>query len=316
MSTSGTTTGSQGSFVVVTWNAGTGGSNGTNNDGDGYNNAQADASDEHYGNGLAWIEAVDVASAWFAALQPDVVALQEVFYPGDCAEVPADQRAGFICETWQPGDPTVVERLLGPSYQIACHIGAPDKCVAVKKSFGAIRDCAADLCLDGLDGGFVDGCGQRSRVGRAVVDLAGGGTLTVASIHGSSGILPADQQCRVAQIDQVFVDLRDGSGAGAANGERNVVLGDFNTDPARLTVIDASARRLNELVGGANAMQWVTEVGANATPTYTGGLNIDHVASDAFTGSCVVAGVTPGEPAVYPYAMFDHRPHVCTVGEL
>jgi hypothetical protein len=53
--------------------------------------------------------------------------------------------------------------------------------------------------------------------------LAEGSTITVVNVHGSSGLAQEDQDCRVLQFDQVFVDLGD-VGEPAANGARNPVL--------------------------------------------------------------------------------------------
>ena len=301
-------------LVAVTFNTGTTPS--LDHDGDtsdGYTSVQAGWSDQFYGDGLAWVPAIDAAAAFFGALEPDVVAFQEIFLSDDCAGVPLENRAGFVCETWQPGDPTVAQLVLGSDYQIACNLGRPDKCLAVRKSFGSLRGCTGDFCLDGLDGVPVAGCGGGSRVGRGVVDLVGGGTLTLVNVHGTSGFSADDQDCRIAQYEQVFVDF---DGEPAANGQTNLVLADLNVDPARLLGIDASADRLNELVPflGGGDFEYVSEVGPAATPTFLGIANIDHVVSDVLTGSCVAPGVG-GEPPVLASVYFDHVPIVCTVPE-
>jgi len=63
----------------------------------------------------------------------------------------------------------------------------------------------------------------------------------IVNVHGSSGFTDADLDCRQAQFGQVFVDMGDGKPA--ANGERNVIMGDFNTDPVRAAFLDWSPRR-------------------------------------------------------------------------
>jgi hypothetical protein len=148
-------------------------------------------------------------------------------------------------------------------------------------------------------------------VGRGVIELADGGSLTVVNYHGTSGLLPADTACRVAQVEQIFVDL---DGEPAANGEIDLVMGDFNTDPYR-AFIDPSATRWLDFVGQpdeALPFWFVTDAGPDATPTYNL-FNIDHVASDAFTGSCVAPGVTEGQPPVLDTVYFDHVPQVCDI---
>ena len=302
------------SLVVMTFN--TGSSTGLpfqNNPDGGYGSAQAALTDQYYGNGLAWRPVVEDTRHFFQLTRPDLVGFQEIFHPGDCAAIPAPAQAGFVCETWQPGDPTVAQLLLGEGYQVVCHLGKPDKCVGVKKSFGTVRGCGSDLCLDGLDGAPVETCGRGSRIGRAVVELKAGGTLTLVNVHGSSGVAKDDAACRVKQFDQVFVDL--GDGAPAASGERVVVLGDFNTDPARFAGFDDSANHLKQFAGPGKPFHYVTAVGNDAPATYAGLFNIDHVLSNVFTGHCWVPTVTPGWPAPTDSVFFDHLPHTCELSQ-
>lgn len=297
---------------VVTFNTGT--TDGLPHDDppdDGYGSAEATLSDTHYGNGLAWSRAIDDTRRFFDALDADLVVFQEIFHPEDCTAIPEEARAGFVCETWAPGDPTVVQRVLGPDYQVACNLEKPDKCAAVHRRVGVFRGCDADLCLDGLAGVRVPGCGGGSRIGRGVVDRVGGGTLTLVNVHGSSGITLDDQACRTAQLRQVFEDFGLGDGPAANDATANLVMGDFNTDPVRLAAIDESARYLTTQVGPEHAFRFLTEAGEGATPTYAGRVNIDHVVSDALTGRCFAAGITPGAIGPTEMVLFDHRPIVC-----
>jgi hypothetical protein len=305
-----------GPFVVVTFNTGT--TEGTTHDepDDVYDEEKSGYSDTYYGDGLAWVPAVTAVTEWFDTFEPAVVGFQEIFYSGNCPEIPEVAQLGFVCEEWSPGDPTVAQVIVGEGdYQVACHQGKDDKCLAVRKTFGTIQQCGdEDFCLEGLDGATVDGCGGGSRVGRATIDLEGGGTITVVNFHGTSGVLPDDSECRAEQARQVFEDL---DGEPAANGERNVILGDLNTDPGRTpSWADESVGVWNEYVGGDQPFQWVSDIGWDAVPTYAGTLNIDHVVSDAFTGFCVTPGITDGFDDVYPPAYFDHKPLVCQIGDL
>lgn len=297
-------------FVVATFNTGT--TTGLGHDSppdDGYGSAQAKISDQYYGDGLAWAAVIADTHAWFQQNPVDVVGFQEIFHPGECTTVPAEAKPGFVCETWQPGDPTVAQTIVGEGFQVACNVGHSDKCLAVRKSFGSIAGCDADLCLDFLRGSEVNGCGKGSRIGGAVIQLAAGGNLTVVNVHGSSGLAQSDQDCRALQFSQVFIDA--GDGAPAANGARNVIFGDFNTDPGRMADFDESAALVNEYTGNGNPFHFVTAVGAEAPPTYAGLFDIDHVISDAFSGSCFVAGLSEGHAAVTETVYFDHKPHVC-----
>ena len=294
---------------VVTFNTGTTEAMGADQSvEDGYTAEHAAISDQFYGDGLAWLPAVEAAAAWFAEVDPDVVVFQEIFYSELCADMPEEARTDFVCETWQPGDPTVASAILGPDYQVACHPGKDDKCAAVHRRVGRFSTCTEDFCLEGLEGSTVEGCGKGARVGRGRIQTVDDGLLTLVNVHGSSGITAEDQACRVAQIDQVFVDIGDGEPG--ANGARNLVMGDLNTDPGRWAGFDESAARWGELVGGDSAFQWLTELGPEAPGSYGGVADIDHVMSDTFTGDCWISGIEDHD-AVMDAVYFDHRPVVC-----
>ncbi len=269
---------------------------------DGYDQVMADVTDELYGNGLSWSPAEQALAAWIATQAPDIVTMQELFWEGWCADFEADPELDLACRDWSVGAPVVVQRLLGDNYQIACHPSRPDKCAAVRKSFGRFEGCDQDLCLEGLAGAPVEGCGSGARVGRGVILLPEGEPITLVSIHGSSGLSAEEQACRRQQFEQAFVGL--GGGLPAARGARNIVMGDFNTDPVLFESFDASARRLNEVTSEGFTRH--TEAGEGAPRSYGDLADIDHVFSDAFTGSCEVGQATE---AVY----FDHHPVICTL---
>ena len=292
------------SLTAVTFNSGT--TEGMTHDAepdDGYTGAHAVTSDTHYGDGLAWIPAVDATAQWFAELKPDIVVFQEIFHSEDCAIIPPDQHADFVCERWQAGDPVVAQEVLGPDYEVRCHPGKNDKCIAVRSAFGSLGE------LDGFD---VEGCGSGARVARGLIERTDGSELTVVNYHGSSGLTPEDQDCRTRQVDQVFVDLGDGEPG--ANGSRNLVMGDLNTDPGRWGDIDTSAARWNDFVGDKGDLQFHTEVGPEAEPSYLLA-NIDHVMSDAFSGDCWTAGISEGHDDVIDAVYFDHKPAVCDLSD-
>ena len=300
-------------FVVMTFNTGTSEQNGGLRDDDDYTEWHAAQSDEFYGDGLAWVPAVEKAGEFIAAVAPDIVVFQEIFYSEECVDVPEGSRTDFVCNDWQTGEPTVAQVITGAGYQVMCHWEKHDKCAAVKRAFGSFRGCDSDFCLDGMEGYRVETCGSGSRIGRGIIDLSGGGTITLVNVHGTSGFKQDEMQCRVWQFQQVFEDFGDGSGLPAASGEHNLIMGDFNTDPGRAVSFDLSAAKLVEHVGPDKDLKFLTEVGEYATPTYAGIGNIDHVISDAFTGSCWAAGVSEGHDSVIDAAYFDHTPIVCTM---
>ena len=305
------------SIVTVTFNTGTSESMGHDSEpDDGYSGQHAEYSDLYYGDGLAWLPAVEAATTFLADVAPDIVSFQEIFDSEECVDVPEEARADFICEMWQPGDVTVAQLVLGAGYQVMCHPQKSDKCAAVNRDFGSFQGCDEDYCVEGLEGYEVDDCGNGSRIGRGTIDLVDGGELTLVNVHGTSGMGSEEMDCRAKQVDQVFVDLGDGEPG--ANGERNLVQGDFNTDPGRMAQVDPSAARWGDFVAldgdpTDGEFHFVTEVGADTDATYAGIMSIDHVVTDTGTGTCWHSGVTEGHPEVIDAIYFDHKAAVCTL---
>ena len=271
------------SMTVATFNTGLGSAEGQ----------VLETSDTWYGNGLAWLPALEAAQTWASQIQPDLVVFQEIFDPAECVDIPEEARAGFVCEHWAEGDPHVALQVLGEGYSLSCHPGNTDKCLAIRDGFGS---------FDEAWGGSVEGCGSGARVARVHVE-GPSGPMTLVNVHGSSGLDSDSSACRVKQVEQVFLDLGDGEPA--IDGARNLVMGDLNTDPGRFAGSDDSAVRWNDFVGADHALHWHTEVGPDAPGSYAGLADIDHVASDAFVGPCEV-GPKPDEA-------FDHRPVHCTL---
>jgi hypothetical protein len=295
-------------FVLVTFNTGSGANPPSEGNG-GFGPEQSDISDDWFGNGLAWKTIVDDTTEFFAVLDADIVTFQEIFWPGECEEIPEELHAGFVCEDDPAPDDTVAEQVLGPEYQVACHPGSPDKCIAVKRSFGHIEGCDGDLCLDGLRGTAVEGCGRGARLAAGTIVRADGGPpINVVNVHGTSGFEPTDQDCRVREVDRIFLGTETLDPL--ANGAVNLIVGDFNTDPGR--GLDVSAARWLDYVGGDHPFQFLTDVGQDAQPTYIL-VNIDHAVSDTFEGDCVHAGITEGTERVTPFVHFDHAPVICTL---
>ena len=179
----------------------------------------------------------------------------------------------------------------------------------MKKTFATFRGCSDDYCPDGLYGSTVDGCGQGARIGRVRLEMSGRRDITLVNVHGSSGASGDDIDCRIRQVEQVFVDLGDGEPA--ANRSPNLIMGDFNTDPRSpaALALDGSARRWTDFVGDGKGFRFVNEY----VKTYKNLFCIDNVVSDELTGSCWYPGFTPGHPAVSPEGYFDHAPTVCTI---
>ncbi|MFN2328798.1 MAG: endonuclease/exonuclease/phosphatase family protein [Chromatocurvus sp.] len=290
---------------VVTFNTGSGKSVDRLRDANaGYGPAQAQIADRWYGNGLAWPAVIRDVRTFLDKVDADIVGLQEVFYSGHCPDIPPPAREGFVCETWQQGDATVAQRILGADYQLACHTGKPDKCLAVHRRLGSIAGCEDALCLQGMEGLDDDGCGAGNRVAAATVQLVEGGSLRVVHAHGTSGLTRADARCRLGQIEAI-------AGEGGAAPEFGLILGDFNTDPGRVTWLDPAARALRQFAQPPGNYRFMTNVGLFARPTFLSFLNIDHVLAAGMSGDCWYAGRTPETSPVTELVYLDHTAVVC-----
>lgn len=290
---------------VVTLNAGSGKSvDRLRNDNAGFGPAQAEVADRWYGNGLAWPAAVRDVRAFLDDVDADIVGLQEVFYSGNCPDIPPSAREGFVCEAWQQGDAMVAQRILGSDYQVACHPGKPDKCLAVHRRLGSLAGCDEPFCLRGLEGLDDDGCGAGNRVAAATVRLVEGGSLRVVHVHGTSGLARADTRCRLGQVEAIFAE-------GGASPGFGVVLGDFNTDPGRVTWLDPAARALRQSARPPGHYRFMTDVGLFVRPTFLSFLNIDHVLAAGMSGDCWYAGRTPETSPVSDLVYLDHTAVVC-----
>ncbi len=303
---------SEPSWTVFTFNVGTSKGLAHDVDGDEYDSEAAEITDQFYHNSLSWQRAEDALAVFVAAERPAIAFLQEVFYDGWCAQGPQPPPDWSVCAHLPPDGALQLERVFGPDYQIACHEGHPDKCIAVRRDIGRIRGCPKDgVCLDGLHGGPPPWpCSHGPRAARAEVDLADGTTLVVVSIHATSGLSAEDAACRAAQFRRVFIDAGDGSPL-APGSEPVLIGGDLNTDPLMFAASDESAATWNEHVGAGKAFVDLAEPDQDAPASYLGIAHLDHIATNAFEGDCVVAGRSAGVPPVLEATYWDHSPVVC-----
>jgi len=296
-----------GQFRVVTLNTGSGTSvEMPAKSNAGFGPEQSTLADQWYGNGLAWPAFIEEIQHFFKKIDPDLVGLQEIFYSGHCPEIPQAAREDFVCENWQPGEPTVAELILGEAYQIACHPGRPDKCLAVHRRLGEFIDCDQSFCLEGLnrlDEGY---CGRGGRIAGTRIQLKTGGKLSVVHLHTSSGASLTEARCRSRQIKAAFTSDKTAP-------EFGLVLGDFNTDPGRLAWVDPAARTLARQARPPSHYRFISEFGFFTRPTFLGFLNIDHVLAAGMEGECWYPGRTPGKPPISKNTYLDHTAIVCDV---
>lgn len=296
------------SLRVMTMNIGTTPGLAHDDGDDAYTQEMADIADALYENSLSWNPAEVALTAFIAGEAPDIIAFQEGFWDPWCETIEVDPELDFVCRDYEPSRTKQVLRVTGPEFQAACGDGQEDNCVAVRRSVGRIVGCDEDVCAGGLEGaGPPSECSRGARVGRVEVELADARRLVVVNVHGTSGFTADDQNCRRDQFAQIFEDRGDGQPA--ANGERNLVIGDLNTDPIALELNDPSAAYFLEKIESTD-FQFHSPTERNGPATYLT-LRIDHVVSDFAEGGCLIHGSSDGTNPVLDSVYWDHRPVLC-----
>lgn len=304
-------------FTVMTFNIGTSSQQLHDKDeeegnGDGYTSAHSEEVNAHYGNNLAWNPAEQAVIQFIAENKPAIVAFNETFHDPWCEEIEPMPGLHLVCDEYTEDRPLQIERLTGDDYQVATADGKPDNTIAVRRDFGSLVGCPVNgPCLNGIKGLGVPGCSDGARIGTIEVQLMDERRVAVVVAHTNAGMTLADQQCRVKQFQQMFVDRGDGKPA--AYGTVNLVMGDMNTDPFLFAGADPSADEWNLHVGPGKAFHYLSSADAGGPPTHSTTIKLDHVVSDVLSGNCVVPGETEGVMPVMESSFFDHRPVLCTV---
>jgi hypothetical protein len=277
---------------------------------------------------LCGIESEDAFAETVARLRPDIVALSEVPTPAQCAAL-GEVEPWHICHpdhiAAHGGEQEAVRRMLGDGYTIACNVGAGFECVGARVGRAAIAGCAEGaLCRDGArTSPTPDGCDDGfsvSAVSAEVADL----TLDVVNVHPKSGNSDADAECRLGVLRPAFEDDHPDPIRALP---MTLVGGDFNFDPYSQDPERADVAWWNGLVGGVfgdpERPFWYHSGIAEHNPPYPtlfGTLVLDHVVSNALTGTCVTLGAAPGTAPADRDAgdniaeRFDHRALYCLLG--
>lgn len=260
---------------------------------------------EGYAFKLCQVEVEERIAERIAELSPDVIALQEAVGLEQCAALDEEDPA-FTCHDQHTyREPAQVRRLVGKGYAVACADRDGYDCVAVKRSFGAIRGCDDDddePCL-AETAPVVEGCDPGFSLSAVDIALEEGVSFRLVNAHPQSGFETA---CRAAQLEQLFDDL---AGPGPT-----LIAGDLNLDPFEDT--DESVVVWDEHVGEGKRFRYHSGE-AEHRPPYPTSVNpldtgvLDHVVSDFLEGSCVTLGEAPGSAPLDGGEGMDHRALRC-----
>lgn len=235
------------------------------------------------------------------ALDPDLVALQEVSTAAQCEKRKESRRRKVCYSENLPADQEQARRLLGPDYTIAMAQGRYEA-IAVKVSAGSIEGCELGATCWTTDlPDLPEGCDPGFSVS-AVEAVIRGVRVRVVNAHPDSIRL----ECRVKELEQAFA---------LANGQRNLMLGDWNTDPYRGKGEDVTLwKREVE----ARPFRIHSGIAERDPPYYTDLVpwpwpdkSLDHVISDFAQGTCLTLGENPGTQRLDDHGDLDHRGLFC-----
>jgi hypothetical protein len=245
-----------------------------------------------------------------AALEPDVIAFQEILPDDACARpaLAAEDDARFVCHPEHletTGEPSQMRRLLGDGYQWVCDARNGYECVAVRRGVGSIE--ADYRVLEPVESDADEACDPGFSVGTVALAI-GDVAFTLVNGHPQSGFLGV---CREKQVRQAFA---------AAPAGASLLSGDWNLDPFG-ALDDPSVDAWLEEVGDAGEGKRFRYHSGSAErrPPYPTTANalftgvLDHVASDFLAGSCLTLGEAPATERLDGGAGTDHRALSCSL---
>ncbi len=250
-----------------------------------------------------------------AALQPDVISLQEVV-PNSMCDGMNESDPGKVCHPSRRAEPLQARRLVGSDYTIACDARSHFECVAVRRGFGHIDRCedgaSCDLGTAATTAPATVGCDAGFSVSAVRILPLAGRAFTLIDAHPPSG---GAAECRKAQLTHIFE--KPSSLAGGANA---ILSGDFNLDPYRGK--DVSEVYFRSFVGAGKRFTFHSGIAEHDPPYPTaryltpgdllaGGTTLDHVASDFAKGRCTTLGEAPGSARLDGDSGTDHRAMLC-----
>ncbi|QDG52026.1 hypothetical protein FIV42_15135 [Persicimonas caeni] len=252
---------------------------------------------------LCWTEMEQTIAGRIAELAPDVVLLQEVLDPQQCAAV-QNPPADHACHPdHTANEPSQARRLLGADYTIVCDDRNGYECVGVRTDVGSI---------DGCEPGVL--CERSARTAPPVEGCDEGFTLSAVTVHTDAasfdivnGHPPSDaggategRECRKGYFEHVF-----GPDASLVTSDKVLVGGDLNFDPFRQSEdypdvalwsahvgLDGPAQ-----AGDSPSFAYHSGIVEHDPPYWTSPISkttLDHVVSRGLIGRCKTMGAHPG----------------------
>jgi endonuclease/exonuclease/phosphatase family metal-dependent hydrolase len=229
-----------------------------------------------------------------AALNPDIIALQEIAPSSLCESIGTDTNSRRVCYQYQQKSiREQVRRLLGANFTVVCDGRNNFECIGVRTDFGNVSGCnTGELCM--TSGAFThevpSGCDSKAALFGINVSISGE-SFRIINAHPQA----IGEDCRAEGIQRMFEGYGDTLPLAPVN-TRSLVMGDMNLDPYRDDSDDPDVAMWNRHVGVGKGFQYHSGIAERNPPYKTSitGKTIDHVVSNFARGSCVTLGEAPG----------------------
>jgi len=250
-------------------------------------------------------------------LDPDIVALQEVFDIDWCGKMPPEKDDRKVCYEYTGRKIShQVRRMLGPDYTIVCDGRSHFECIGVKNTLGSIVGCPpGEICRDrgSLTHGVPEGCDTKPVAFGIDVEIHDMLVRVVNAHPAASG-----EECRAEEVRRVFEGYGDVPPL-ALRDRQTIVMGDLNLDPFRDGSDSPDIMAWNSHVGEGKEYYYVSGPAEEDPPLPTNaGRTIDHVVTNFASGLCATLGEAPGTVRLdgidTPRAVMeanDHRALLC-----
>ncbi|RMH35304.1 MAG: endonuclease/exonuclease/phosphatase family protein [Gammaproteobacteria bacterium] len=259
-----------------------------------------------YLNNLCYLDVEERISQSIRKLRPDIVTLQEIMAPWQCADV-QERNPKKVCHYEQLV--AQARRLLGDDYTIVCDMRGHFTCIGVHVDIGEVLGCEkGSYCPTARTGHALDGCDNGFTVSAATVRTNDNLVFDVVNAHLQS----TSAQCREKMLKLTF-DGNENSPP-LIQEEKVLIMGDFNFDPWR-DHDDISVIKWQSYMGRGwrgTPLRYHSGAVETTPPRFTSyllwrGKTVDLVVSNFLDGTCVVLGETPGTHRLDGSRGMDHR---------
>lgn len=257
-----------------------------------------------YLNNLCYKEVEQIIANNIQLLAPDIVALQEILAPWQCA---AQKETNDKKVCFENQSVPQVRRLLGDAYTIVCDSRNQFECLGVRTASGSILGCESGLmCNFARTAPSYNACDQGFTASAVTVKLHDGILFDVVNVHLQS----TSADCR----SRTLRDLLDESiRSTIIEQDRVLILGDFNFDPWRDS--DESVDVWQELFDQGwrdRSFRYHVVNNERNKPYFTSFFllkwrTFDFVVSNFATGDLSVLGESPGSDRLDGGKGMDHR---------